>query len=64
MQLAGIIFANALFIIQMANEDGWTLIKTGEAANFVRIPTIRSRVLGREDTADGIRSFAEGRSAH
>lgn len=64
MQLAGINFANASFGIQMANEDGWTFIKTGEAANFDRIPAIRSRVQGREQTADGLCSFAERRLAH
>lgn len=63
MEIARIIAANAPLGIQVTKEAGRKFIEAGERAAIDVVPTIRQRVLGTEDAAEGIRSFVERRAA-
>ena len=63
MELAAIIARNAPLGIQVTKEAGRAFVAAGEQAAIDYIPTIRARVLGTEDAAEGIRSFVERRAA-
>ena len=63
MEIARIIAANAPLGIQVTKEAGRKFIEAGERAAIDIVPTIRKRVMGSEDEAEGIRSFVERRAA-
>ena len=63
MEIARIIAANAPLGIQVTKEAGRKFIEAGERAAIDIVPTIRKRVMGTEDAAEGIRSFVERRAA-
>jgi enoyl-CoA hydratase len=63
MEIAGIIASNAPLGIQVTKEAGRKFIEAGEQAAIAVVPTIRERVMGTEDAAEGIRSFVERRPA-
>jgi enoyl-CoA hydratase/carnithine racemase len=63
MAIARIIAANAPLGVQVTKEAGRKFIEAGERAAIDVVPTIRQRVMGTVDAAEGIRSFVERRSA-
>jgi enoyl-CoA hydratase/carnithine racemase len=63
MEIARIIAANAPLGIQVTKEAGRKFIEAGERAAIDVVPTIRQRVMGTADAAEGIRSFIERRAA-
>ncbi len=63
MEVARLIAANAPLGIQVTKEAGRTFIAAGERAAIDIVPTIRQRVMGTADAAEGIRSFVERRAA-
>lgn len=63
MEIARIIAGNAPLGIQVTKEAGRQFIQAGERAAVDIVPTIRHRVMGTEDAAEGIRSFVERRAA-
>jgi enoyl-CoA hydratase/carnithine racemase len=63
MEIARIIAGNAPLGIQVTKEAGRKFIEAGERAAIDIVPTIRQRVMGTEDAAEGIRSFVERRQA-
>jgi enoyl-CoA hydratase len=63
MTIARLIAANAPLGIQVTKEAGRKFIEAGERAAIDIVPTIRQRVMGTEDAAEGIRSFVERRAA-
>ena len=63
MEIARIIAGNAPLGIQVTKEAGRKFIEAGERAAIDVVPTIRQRVMGTEDAAEGIRSFVERRAA-
>jgi len=63
MEIAEIIASNAPLGIQVTKEAGRKFIEAGEQAAIAVVPTIRERVMGTEDAAEGIRSFVERRPA-
>lgn len=63
MEIARIIASNAPLGIQVTKEAGRKFIDAGEQAAIAVVPTIRQRVMGSADAAEGIRSFVERRSA-
>jgi len=63
MQIARAIAANAPLGIQVTKEAGRKFIEAGERAAIDVVPTIRQRVMGTADAAEGIRSFVERRAA-
>ena len=63
MELARIIARNAPLGIQVTKEAGRKFIEAGEKAAIDVIPTIRERVMGSADAAEGIKSFVERRAA-
>jgi enoyl-CoA hydratase/carnithine racemase len=63
MQIARIIAANAPLGIQVTKEAGRKFIEAGERAAIDVVPTIRQRVMGTADAAEGIASFVERRTA-
>jgi enoyl-CoA hydratase len=63
MELAHIIAANAPLGVQVTKEAGRKFIEAGEQAAIDYVPTIRERVLGSADAAEGIKSFIERRAA-
>jgi enoyl-CoA hydratase len=63
MEIARLIAANAPLGIQVTKQAGRTFIAAGEQAAIDVVPSIRQRVMGTEDAAEGIRSFVERRTA-
>jgi enoyl-CoA hydratase len=63
MEIARIIAANAPLGIQVTKEAGRKFIEAGERAAIDVVPTIRQRVMGTADAAEGIASFVERRAA-
>lgn len=63
MEIARIIAGNAPLGVQVTKEAGRKFIEAGEQAAIDIVPTIRKRVMGTEDAAEGIRSFVERRAA-
>jgi enoyl-CoA hydratase/carnithine racemase len=63
MEIAGLIAANAPLGIQVTKEAGRKFIEAGERAAIDVVPTIRERVMGTADAAEGIASFVERRAA-
>jgi enoyl-CoA hydratase len=63
MEIARIIAANAPLGIQVTKEAGRKFIEVGERAAIDIVPTIRQRVMGTGDAAEGIASFVERRAA-
>lgn len=63
MAIARIIAGNAPLGIQVTKEAGRKFIEAGERAAIDIVPTIRQRVMGTKDAAEGIRSFVERRVA-
>ena len=63
MEIAGIIAGNAPLGIQVTKEAGRKFIEAGEQAAIDIVPTIRQRVMGTADAAEGIQSFIERRAA-
>lgn len=63
MEIARIIASNAPLGVQVTKEAGRKFIEAGEQAAIDIVPTIRSRVMGTQDAAEGIRSFVERRAA-
>jgi enoyl-CoA hydratase/carnithine racemase len=63
MEIAAIIAANAPLGVQVTKEAGRKFIEAGERAAIDVVPTIRQRVMGTADAAEGIRSFVERRTA-
>jgi len=63
MEIARIIAGNAPLGIQVTKEAGRKFIEAGERAAIDVVPTIRQRVMGTDDAAEGIRSFVERRAA-
>lgn len=63
MEIARIIAGNAPLGVQVTKEAGRRFIEAGERAAIDMVPTIRQRVMGTEDAAEGIRSFVERRAA-
>ena len=63
MEIAQIIASNAPLGIQVTKEAGRKFIEAGEHAAIAVVPTIRQRVMGTADAAEGIRSFVERRPA-
>jgi enoyl-CoA hydratase/carnithine racemase len=63
LEIAKVIAANAPLGIQITKEAGRKFIEAGERAAVDIVPTIRERVMGTEDAAEGIRSFVERRAA-
>jgi len=64
IELAQRIAKNAPLGLRATKEAALRYVEAGEAAAIAAIPTIRARVLGTEDAAEGIRSFVERREAH
>jgi enoyl-CoA hydratase len=62
MALAGIIARNAPIGVQVTKEAALLYLRDGEQAALDFIPTMRERVMGSEDAAEGIRSFKERRA--
>ncbi len=63
MELARLINKNAPLGIQITKQAGRKYIQHGEQAAIQAIPDVRSKVMGSEDAAEGIRSFVERREA-
>ena len=63
MQIARLIAANAPLGVQVTKEAGRKFIEAGERAAIDVVPTIRERVMGTADAAEGIASFVERRAA-
>ena len=63
MAIARLIAANAPLGIQVTKEAGRKFIEAGERAAIDAVPTIRQRVMGTADAAEGIASFVERRAA-
>jgi enoyl-CoA hydratase len=63
MEIARLIAANAPLGIQVTKEAGRKFIEAGERAAIDVVPTIRERVMGTADAAEGIASFVERRAA-
>ncbi len=63
MEIARIIAGNAPLGIQVTKEAGRKFIEAGEQAAIDIVPTIRQRVMGTTDAAEGIASFVERRAA-
>lgn len=63
MEIARIIAGNAPLGIQVTKEAGRKFIEAGERAAIDVVPTIRERVMGTADAAEGIASFVERRAA-
>ena len=63
MEIARLIAANAPLGIQVTKEAGRKFIEAGERAAIDIVPTIRQRVMGTADAAEGIQSFMERRAA-
>jgi len=63
MEIARLIAANAPLGIQVTKEAGRKFIEAGERAAIDVVPTIRARVMGTADAAEGIASFVERRAA-
>ena len=63
MEIARLIAANAPLGIQVTKEAGRTYIEAGERAAIDILPTVRQRVMGTADAAEGIASFVERRAA-
>jgi enoyl-CoA hydratase len=63
MEIARTIAANAPLGIQVTKEAGRKFIEAGERAAIDVVPTIRQRVMGTADAAEGIASFVERRAA-
>jgi enoyl-CoA hydratase/carnithine racemase len=63
MEIAALIAANAPLGVQVTKEAGRKFIEAGERAAIDVVPTIRERVMGTADAAEGIRSFIERRAA-
>jgi len=64
IELAQRIAKNAPLGLRATKEAALRYVEAAEAAAIAAIPTIRARVLGTEDAAEGIRSFVERREAH
>jgi enoyl-CoA hydratase len=63
MEIARLIAANAPLGVQVTKEAGRKFIEAGERAAIDVVPTIRERVMGTADAAEGIASFVERRAA-
>lgn len=63
IELAEIIAGNAPLGVQVTKEAARVYVESGEQAAIDYIPTIRERVLGTADAAEGVRSFVERRVA-
>lgn len=63
VELAHRIAKNAPLGVRATKEAALRYVEAAEAAAIAAIPTIRERVLGTEDAAEGIRSFVERREA-
>jgi len=63
MEIALLIATNAPLGVQVTKEAGRKFIEAGERAAIDAVPTIRERVMGTQDAAEGIRSFVERRAA-
>jgi enoyl-CoA hydratase/carnithine racemase len=63
MAIARLIAANAPLGVQVTKEAGRKFIEAGERAAIDAVPTIRHRVMGTADAAEGIASFVERRAA-
>jgi enoyl-CoA hydratase len=63
MEIARLIAANAPLGVQVTKEAGRKFTEAGERAAIDVVPTIRQRVMGTADAAEGIASFVERRAA-